>query len=81
MLILTRKVGEVINIGDDISVCVIEISKGNVKLGINAPKDVSILRQEIMERIVEENIESAQAEPAGLLKALSIMKNTDSKEI
>ncbi len=55
MLVLTRKIGEKINIGDDIFVKVVEISKGSVKLGIDAPKDVFICRQELFEKIQEEN--------------------------
>ncbi len=60
MLVLTRKVGERINIGDDINVCVIEINKGNVRLGIEAPKNVAIYRHEIYKRIQEENLVSAK---------------------
>jgi len=46
MLVLTRKVGEQINIGDEIVVRVIEVNRGNVKIGIDAPASVSIYRQE-----------------------------------
>ena len=54
MLVLTRKVGEQINIGDEIVVRVIEVNRGNVKIGIDAPASVSIYRQEVYEKIQEQ---------------------------
>ena len=59
MLVLTRKVDERIHIGDDIVVNVIEIDRGNVRLGFEAPRQVSILRSEIYERVQEQNLESS----------------------
>ena len=47
MLILTRKVGAAINIGEDIIVKVIDIQRGQVRIGITAPQDVHILRSEL----------------------------------
>ena len=55
MLVLTRKVGEEILIGDKITVKVIEVSGSKVKLGIDAPVDMRIYRQEILERVRNEN--------------------------
>ncbi len=49
MLIITRKTGEGINIGDDVAVSVIETGKDKVRLGIQAPKDVKIIRSELYE--------------------------------
>ncbi len=74
MLILTRKPGEKIQIGDNITICVVDLGKGHVKLGIEAPKNVTILRQEVIERIKEENIQSAKADKNGLLKAVDMLK-------
>lgn len=51
MLILTRKVGETIVINDTIRVTVMQVKGGQVRLGIEAPKDVSVHRQEFQERI------------------------------
>ena len=50
MLVLTRKEGEQIHIGDDIIVTVLEIQNDRVKLGIDAPKDVLVIRKELAER-------------------------------
>ena len=55
MLVLTRCKSEVIRIGDDIAVTVVEIRDGKVRLGITAPKDVPVHRQEIYELIQREN--------------------------
>ena len=54
MLVLTRKVNESINIGDDIVIKVVEIEKNKVKLGIEAPKSVSVYRHEVYLKIKEE---------------------------
>ncbi|EPE74390.1 TPA: carbon storage regulator CsrA [Pasteurella multocida] len=51
MLILTRKVGESLFIGDDISITILNIRGNQVKIGIKAPKDVSVHREEIYQRI------------------------------
>ena len=69
MLVLTRKVDEKINIGEDIIVSVLEISRGSVRLGIDAPKSVRVFRQEVYERIQEENLRSSQGTPADVAKA------------
>jgi carbon storage regulator len=55
MLILTRKVGESVTIGDKIKVYVIEIKGRQVRLGIEAPPDTMVHREEIYQRILEEN--------------------------
>jgi carbon storage regulator len=54
MLILTRKVGEVIMIGEDIVVKVLGVRSGQVKIGIEAPRALPVHRQEIFERIKSE---------------------------
>ena len=51
MLILTRKVGESVLIGDDISITVLSVRGNQVKLGVEAPKEVSVHREEIYKRI------------------------------
>lgn len=54
MLILTRRVGETLVIGDDVNVTVLGVKGNQVRLGINAPKDVSVHREEIYQRIQHE---------------------------
>jgi carbon storage regulator len=60
MLVLTRKVGDGIMIGDDIVLKVIELKGGNIRIGIDAPRDKKIYRQEVYERIIEENKHASQ---------------------
>ena len=55
MLILTRRVGETLMIGDDISVRVLGVKGGQVRVGVNAPRDVIVHREEIYERIRDED--------------------------
>ncbi len=81
MLILTRKLGERITIGDDIVISLIEIKGSQVKLGIEAPKSVSIHRQEIYERIRAENLKSSEVRTSDLTKALPFfIKRSEEKE-
>lgn len=54
MLILTRRVGETLIIGDEVSVTVLGVKGNQVRLGVNAPKDVSVHREEIYQRIQNE---------------------------
>lgn len=59
MLVLTRKVNEKVRLGDDIIVTVVQLEKGSVKLGFDAPKHVPIYRDEVYEKIRNENVRSA----------------------
>ena len=51
MLILTRRIGETIRINDDITVTVLSIQQGQVKLGVEAPKSIEVHREEVYQRI------------------------------
>ncbi|MBU5307853.1 carbon storage regulator CsrA [Clostridioides mangenotii] len=70
MLVISRKTDETILLGDDIEIKVISVDNNTVKLGISAPKDISILRKEIYEKIKEENIKaiSKKSNLSNLLK-------------
>ena len=69
MLILSRKQEESILVGPDIKIKVLSIEKGNVKLGIEAPNDVSILRQELTEAVSEINKKASKNVDKSVLDA------------
>ena len=54
-MILTRRVGETLMIGDDVTVTVLGVKGNQVRIGVNAPKDVAVHREEIYDRIRKEN--------------------------
>jgi carbon storage regulator len=56
MLILTRRVGETLMIGDEVTVTVLGVKGNQVRLGVNAPKEVSVHREEIYDRIKKEQL-------------------------
>ncbi len=72
MLVLTRKVGERIRIGDDVTVQVLEVRGGQVRLGLSAPADVRIFREEIFLAIQGQNHEAQLADPAQLADAAAV---------
>ncbi len=60
MLILTRRVGETLMIGDEVTVTVLGVKGNQVRIGVNAPRDVAVHREEIYERIKREQAEAGQ---------------------
>jgi len=77
LLILTRKVGEAISIGDDIQISIVEIKGAQVKLGIQAPKNIEVHREEIYQKIQEENKRAAlvSKDALGAVEDLVLKKN------
>ncbi len=65
MLILTRRVGETVMIGNEVTVTVLGVKGNQVRIGVNAPKDVSVHREEIYERIKREEGQGQSADPKG----------------
>ncbi len=63
MLILTRRVGETVVIGDDVTVTVLGVKGNQVRLGVNAPREVAVHREEIFERIQREQAEDEAQKP------------------
>ncbi len=66
MLVLTRKLGEKIRIGDNISVSIVELDGRHVKIGIDAPRNVTVHREEVYIRIEEENKNAAESKQANI---------------
>lgn len=73
MLVLSRKVGEAIAIGDKISITVVEVKGNQVRLGIEAPQDLRIYRQEIYATVQKENRQAADWQLADLEKAAAAL--------
>ncbi len=65
MLILTRRIGETIMIGDDVSVTVLGVKGNQLRLGVAAPRDVAVHREEIYQRIQSEQTSAEKASNAG----------------
>jgi carbon storage regulator len=79
LLILTRKKDEGIVIGENIEIKIVEVEGNKVKLGITAPKDISIVRKEIIEAIKNENISAGQID-TNLLDLESLNFSNKKKE-
>ena len=79
MLVLTRKIGESIKINDDVKITVIEVKGKNIRLGIEAPRETKIYREEVFLRIKEENQSAAAATQLDLGKITQLIKNIPKK--
>jgi len=73
MLILTRKIGQSLIIGDDVEIKIVSIDNDNVKIGISAPKDVTVVRKELLE-VKDENKKAINIDKSSLKKLEKIIK-------
>ncbi|APF23104.1 carbon storage regulator CsrA [Clostridium butyricum] len=72
MLIITRKKGESLMIGDDIEITISKIEDGSVKIGIQAPKNITVLRKELYEQVKNENRQAVNI-------SMNLLKNFNNK--
>jgi len=74
MLVLTRKLGESIRIGDEIKITIVELEGRYAKIGIEAPRNVIVHREEVYERIQKENRAAAQTKKVDLTAVAQLWK-------
>ena len=75
MLILTRKLGEVIAVGDDIKIVILDIKGKHVRVGVEAPRQTKVYREELYRIIKDQNLEATQRHSIQIDDILSIFKN------
>jgi len=80
MLVLTRKLGEVIRVGDYVTVRVLEVKGNHVRLGVEAPAEVRIYREEIYRAIRKQNEEAAVSRTGGLDEATKAWQTQRGKQ-
>jgi carbon storage regulator len=71
MLVLSRKVGDVVTIGSTVKVTVLSYDRGIVRLGIEAPKNIPVHRKEVFDKVIEKNRQAAKTNLSSLKSALS----------
>ncbi len=79
MLILTRKAGESLHLGDDIKITVLKVQGNQVKLGLDVPKALTVYREEVYLRIKEENLLAVQASDQDLIMATQLWSRKQEK--
>ena len=80
MLVLSRRRDESIIIGDDVIITVVDIKGEQVKIGVTAPKSVSIHRKEVYEAIQQENLAAARTKMQNLAGLVKVLQKKDSPE-
>jgi carbon storage regulator len=76
MLVLSRKLDEGIRIGEDITVTVLSVQDGQVKIGITAPQSVKIFRTEVYEEVQRHNLEATRSEKSAAAQAARLLTQT-----
>jgi carbon storage regulator len=79
MLILSRKLEESIKIGDTITIKILGVQEGQVKIGIDAPKEIKIYRSEVYDQIQKENVQSSKVEKESVSKAALLLRDVKSQ--
>jgi len=74
MLILSRKIEEEIKIGDSITIKILGIHEGQVRIGIDAPKDLKVFRAEIYQQIQKENADASKVTKSDVASAVQMLK-------
>ena len=73
MLVLSRKPGEALRVGEEVEITVVEVKGDMVRLGIQAPRDVQVWRRELWEAIVEENKKAAEEATAAAVPEIPVI--------
>ena len=80
MLVLTRRIGESIQINDDVKVTIIEVKGKNIRIGIQAPIETKIYREELFLKIKDENQSAASSAPMNLKKVTQLFQSNLKKK-
>jgi carbon storage regulator len=80
MLVLTRKSGESLIIGEEVVVTVVEVRGGQVKIGIEAPPEIYVYRKELLEKIKRQNLDAAKSDKAYLNSLAKLVKSRAAKK-
>lgn len=78
MLVLTRRIGESVLIGDDVEVTVLDVKGDSIRIGIKAPRETRIQRSEIVRAVEDENVSAAASDADAILAALSRRRDAES---
>jgi carbon storage regulator len=80
VLVLTRRLNQSIQIGDDITITIVEVRGDQVRLGIDAPRSTAIYRAEVLSQIQQENTSASQSSPEDIEAALGLLSPAPAEE-
>lgn len=78
MLVLTRRIGESVLIGDDVEVTVLDVKGDSIRIGIKAPRETRIQRSEIVRAVEDENVSATASDEGAILAALTRRRDAES---